>query len=63
MSETIPATKNQIHLSSEKWKTFLDEAEQYAIKDEEITKNVFNQMKEFRDNFEMKEFSNLKPWS
>ncbi len=52
-------TRSKVLQPSEKWERFLDEADQYAIEDEEITKNVFNKMREFHDNFEMKEFSSV----
>ncbi len=42
--------------AAKKWKAFLEEADQYAIEDKEITKNFFREMKEFRENFEMKDF-------
>ncbi|MDM8559023.1 hypothetical protein [Candidatus Parabeggiatoa sp. HSG14] len=52
-------TRDKVLQASEKWTAFLDEADQYAIEDEEITKNVFKKMREFRENFEMKEFSKI----
>ncbi len=52
-------TRVKVIKPSKKWINFLDEADQYAIDDEEITKNVFNKMREFHDNFEMKEFSSV----